>query len=392
MKILWIHSHFFHWMGGTIFVFEIVKKLSNYCYVEILVQNGDPIVLKKFTDEGIIVNNLNSLSTNSFLFWLTFNKNCAIDAEKIQKIIYINNFDTVITSMFPANYIVTKLRDINFYQYCYEPYAAFWDSVHINNLSFFKRYISYILRYKFGGHDVSAVNSAKKVFTLSPETKRAISIMYNVESVVTYLGVDIDFYKYKKDETIFNKYKNNIVLLHSTDFSPPKGTDFLLDCMSEIIKKVPTVMLLITCTKKDCKKIKNLEDNLRERGIASHVTILGFVKYELLPCYYSVANLVVYSGTSNGGGASAVSLFVLEAMACGTPCLRSNDSKTEVLDHINGELFNPLDHNEFITKCSSLLVDNNRLNSYSNKCREYIGKKYSWVSTSESVFNNIMNQ
>jgi glycosyltransferase involved in cell wall biosynthesis len=391
MKILWIHSHFFHWMGGTIFVFEIVKKLSNYCYVEVLVQNGDPSVLKKFIDEGIVVNNLNSLSTNSFLFWLTFNKNCTIDAEKIQKIIDLNNFDTVIASMFPANYIATKLRNINFYQYCYEPYAAFWDDVHIKNLGFLKRYVSRILRFKFGKFDVSAVNSAKRVFTLSPETKDAITKVYNIEAVVTYLGVDTDFYKYTKDLKIFDLYKNNSVLIHNTDFSPPKGTTFLLDCMPEIIKKVPNVMLLITCSKNDYKKIKKLKDKLKVKGIASHVTILGFVQYELLPCYYSVANLVVYPGTSNGAGASAVSLFVLEAMACGTPCLRSNDSKTEVLDDINGELFNPLDPNEFIIKCSSLLIDKDRLNRYSYKCREYIEKKYSWDSASESVFNNILN-
>ena len=48
-------------------------------------------------------------------------------------------------------------------------------------------------------------------------------------------------------------------------------------------------------------------------------------------------------------------------MACGTPCLRSNDSKTEVLDGINGELFNPLDHSEFIGKCISLLVNQDLL-------------------------------
>ena len=120
-----------------------------------------------------------------------------------------------------------------------------------------------------------------------------------------------------------------------------------------------------------------------------HVIVLGWVQYELLPYYYSLADLVIYCGTSDGSGASAVSLFVIEAMACGTPCLRSNDSKTEVLDGINGELFNPLDHSEFIGKCISLLVNQDLLDLYASKCRSYVENKYSWDNAAKIVYDNL---
>ena len=46
------------------------------------------------------------------------------------------------------------------------------------------------------------------------------------------------------------------------------------------------------------QKIKKLTNDITSRGIASHV-VLGWVQYELLPCYYSLADLVIYCGTSD---------------------------------------------------------------------------------------------
>jgi glycosyltransferase involved in cell wall biosynthesis len=391
MKILWMHSHFFHWMGGTVFIYELLKKIRKDCLVEIVVQNGNANVIKKFTDGGYTVHNLKSPSTNSRLFWLGFFKNCNDDAAKVQKIIDLNDFDTLITSMFPANFIAKKLKNINTYQYCYEPYATFWDPIHVKNLTFFKRYIAYILKLLFARYDILAVRNALKVFALSPETKQSIDTTYNVKSFVTYLGVDLNFYRHLKNESISKEFKENQVLLHNTDFSPPKGTGFLLDCMPEIVSNIPNIKLLITCSLNSPKEIKKLSYKIEQKGLSKNVSVLGWVEYELLPCYYSLADLIIYPGTSDGGGASAVSLFVLEAMACGTPCLRSNDSKTEVLDGVNGELFNPLDHNEFINKCITLLNDQELLNLYSSRCRTYVEGKYSWESAAKIVLHNLKN-
>ena len=223
----------------------------------------------------------------------------------------------------------------------------------------------------FGRYDISSTKQALKVFTLSPETKEAIFSIYRLESFVTYLGVDQEFYQYKKHPSLSQKYKDEKILIHNTDFSPPKRTGFLLDCMPEIIKKIPCVRLLITCSINNKEKINKLVEDIEIRGIASHVDVLGWVDYDLLPFYYSLADLVIYSGYSDGGGASAVSLFVLEAMACETPCLRSNDSKTEVIDGVNGELFNALNQDEFVEKCTSLLSNPNLLSLYSSRCRLY---------------------
>lgn len=389
MKVLWVHSHFSHWMGGTIFIYELLKKLRFHCQVEIVVQNGSNDVLTKFKSANLIVHNLHSPSTNIKSFWIRFFRTCEKDAKKIQKIIDAEGFDTVVSSMFPANFIVSKLKNINIFQYCYEPYAAFWDTFKVNNLNMLKKCATHALKFVFGRYDISSTRQALKVFTLSPETKDSISTIYRLDSLVTHLGVDLDFYRHLDDTSLLEKYKGEKVLIHNTDFSPPKRTDFLLDCMPEIIIKIPRIKLLITCSINESKKIKKLIRDIELKGIASHVNVLGWVDYKLLPYYYSLADLVVYPGTSGGSGASAVSLFVLEAMACETPCLRSNESKTEVIDGVNGELFNALNKDEFIKKCTSLLSNPKLLRLYSSRCRSYIEEKYSWNNVAELIFKNI---
>ena len=376
-------------MGGTKFVLEVVKRLKTTCEVEVLIQGGEAEVINKFTDAGIVVNNLHSLSTNSILFWPLFYFSCGRDVKKVQKIVDNNNFDTVIASMFPGNYLASKIKNIEYYQYCYEPYAAFWDKTSINNQVFYKRMVYNIFRFIYSKEDLKSTRAASKLFTLSSETKIAIENIYDRDSIITRLGVDTDFYRKTINPGLINKYSDNFILLHNTDFSPAKRTVFLLDAVERIYPLVKNVKLLITCSVNDDDKINALSKEINRRGISEQIDILGFVNHDLLPDVYSLADLVAYPGTSNGAGSSAVSLFVLEAMACGTPAIRSNDSKTEVLDKINGELFNPLDLDEFCEKFISLVNNKNIVELYSLRCRDYIKKNYSWKGTSKIIFESI---
>ena len=47
MKVLW-YTVIFTLMGGTIFIYELLKKLRINCHVEIVVQNASNDVLSKF--------------------------------------------------------------------------------------------------------------------------------------------------------------------------------------------------------------------------------------------------------------------------------------------------------------------------------------------------------
>jgi len=143
MKVAWFHSHFYNFTGGHKFVIEVIKRFQNKADIELIIQNGTNENIQKVINEGIIVNNLNKVSTNSALFWLNLNRTCLNDTEKLQKILDKKNIDTLISCMFPTNYIASKLKSKRIFQYCYEPFPLFWDR---HMISEFPLYLSLILR------------------------------------------------------------------------------------------------------------------------------------------------------------------------------------------------------------------------------------------------------
>lgn len=70
-------------------------------------------------------------------------------------------------------------------------------------------------------------------------------------------------------------------------------------------------------------------NTVREKGLAERVVFTGFVPGEDLPALYSAARLFAYPSLYEGFG-----FPVLEAMACGTPVLTSNNT---VLPEVAGE-------------------------------------------------------
>src|SRR5574340_84263 len=133
MKIAWLHSHFYNWMGGTKFVLEVTRHLQKFAPVEIFFQNGSPRVIKNFPDAGIVVHNLRSLSTSSPIFWLGLPFFCRRDARQLEKALEQEGFTIVVSSMFPMNHIARLTRSAHIYQYCFEPFAFFWDPVMVES-------------------------------------------------------------------------------------------------------------------------------------------------------------------------------------------------------------------------------------------------------------------
>ena len=121
--------------------------------------------------------------------------------------------------------------------------------------------------------------------------------------------------------------------------------------------------------------------------VQNHVEILGFVENEKLPYYYSLADVAVYPGI--GSGASAASLFVLEAMACETPVVRTSDSLEEVIDGESGFLFHPNEIEDMVKKIVHLLKDDGLRKGMGIQARERVKTLYNWDSVSKIILEEI---
>jgi asparagine synthase (glutamine-hydrolysing) len=92
------------------------------------------------------------------------------------------------------------------------------------------------------------------------------------------------------------------------------GLDNLIAAVPAIVERVPNALVLIAG--RGAMAIE-LEEEIRRRGIAEHVKLVGFVDDSLLPHAYRAAVLsVVPSVALEGFG-----LIVAESLAAGTPCL-----------------------------------------------------------------------
>ena len=95
-----------------------------------------------------------------------------------------------------------------------------------------------------------------------------------------------------------------------------------------------------------------------------NIELCGFIDSELLPSYYSTADLAAYVGI--GEGASAASLFVLECLACETPVIRTDHTDEEVIHGETGYLF-AQDDEEGFQKCIIDLCKNKKLRNEMGK-------------------------
>ena len=111
----------------------------------------------------------------------------------------------------------------------------------------------------------------------------------------------------------------------------------------------------MTSTREDARAQRELAELARSLSVADRVEFLGFLPYEDLPRYYSLADVLLQTGTAAGSGATTMSLPVKEALACGTAVVRSEATDEDVEDGVSGYLVNPLDVEATGARISMLL-------------------------------------
>ena len=323
MKIMWLNPHLTVPTGGTRYIFEATKRLSKNHDVTIYVQKSNPDILTQFKENSIKVITIGKYSTGDFLFWLNFKKNLNNEINFLKK--EARDFDVVVSSMFPMNIEANSLG-LPHLQCCFQPYAFFWDSLMIKKLPLTHRLFLRCCKSRFGKLDIEATKKSNIVITVIADVQNWIKKIYKRDSIVAHAGVDIDFFKNIYNKDLHQKYFGKKIILHSTDWTPLKRTNWLIDQFYKINLKIENCVLLILEVKNSGSE-KNLAlKKIKEKKLRD-VELCGFIPEKLLPAYYSLADVVVYPGI--GEGASSASYVVLESLACETPVVRTDEGKDE---------------------------------------------------------------
>jgi len=129
-------------------------------------------------------------------------------------------------------------------------------------------------------------------------------------------GVNLDLFRPIGRETArcYLGLKEERIILFVGRIIPLKGIDNLLKAMSYLERKEGIKLVVIGGDEHCQTEVERLKDLSRSLKIQESVTFLGLVKQEILPFFYSAANLCVVPSHYESFG-----LVVLESLACGTP-------------------------------------------------------------------------
>ena len=143
------------------------------------------------------------------------------------------------------------------------------------------------------------------------------------------------------------------------------------------------ILLLITQSSLHAQEEKKVLEYIKNHQLEEYIELLGYLDFDDLPKYYSMADISLYTGI--GSGASCASLFVLECMSCETPGIRTNHTIDEIEHNVSGFLFEPHD-NQVLDKYVVELLNNDSLRKlFAKAARQKILKQYSWESVTKRI-------
>ena len=390
--VLWLHSHFLLPGGGTKFIYEVTSRLAARRPVEVLVEQASPLWRDRYASAGVPLREIGGPTSMSMLYWGAFPAFLARDSRAVNR--EAPGASAIVSSYFPMPWLAAKAAEahgIRHVSLCFEPFPWFHDPEVISMYPAPKRALLAYLNRAFGRMDVEGIRRADELLTLNEATAAQMSSVYGRDDAVsTYAGVDTAlFHPYHESELsdLRERLGPGPIAIHSTDFSPIKRTDLALEAFAVAARAVPEARLVVTSTREDPAQLQIMLSRAAELGLADRVIYLGFLPYADLPRLYSLADALLQTGTSTVSGATTMSLPVKEALACGTPVVRSGAKGEDVEDGISGFLVDPLDSEDTGRKLGILLQDRDRGRQMGEAGRQRITARYSWDRVVDVVEN-----
>ncbi len=196
-------------------------------------------------------------------------------------------------------------------------------------------------------------------------------------------GVNLDLFRPIRREIArsYTGLNGEIIILFVGRIVPLKGINNLLKAIPYLERKQRIKLVVIGGDEYSQAEIQRLKNLSRSLKIDESVTFLGLVKQEMLPFFYSAANLCVVPSYYESFG-----LVVLESLACGTPVVATKVGGAEsVIRH--GETGYVVTDNDPCNLADKIA----RLLSTSNWNLEFVGSvrasvtKYSWSNITEAI-------
>ncbi|WP_032122650.1 glycosyltransferase family 4 protein [Clostridium amazonitimonense] len=223
---------------------------------------------------------------------------------------------------------------------------------------------------------------AYKIVCISENTKEDILKNYKVDKdkiTVIYNGYEEkQFNEDNNHKEILEKYKIDYDYMIMVGASyRHKNLHSAIKAYGKVRDQLNSKLVIIG---KDSPYIKELKELTKSLDLEDSVKFLGYVKDEDLPTLYANSTCFVYPTLYEGFG-----LPILEAMACKTPVICSNNSSLPEVAGDAALYFNPESEEEIAKAMVEINKDQNLREELLNKSKENV-KRFSWKYTAEAVY------
>jgi glycosyltransferase involved in cell wall biosynthesis len=213
--------------------------------------------------------------------------------------------------------------------------------------------------------DKFATRAAKRVLVNSNFIRDQVRKIYNLESTISYHGVDTDIFHPEPQDV------DKTFILSVGAIQPHKGFDFLIESIGSIRSEIRPALHLIG-NMENPREQQILQALAQQKGVELQIEVK--VNEATLVQRYNQAALVAYAPHNEPFG-----LVPLEAMACGKPVVGINEGgvKETVVHQFTGLL---VDRNtdEFGQAIQSLLEKPALMEEYGRNGRIHVLESWSW--------------
>lgn len=223
---------------------------------------------------------------------------------------------------------------VHTYHTMYEDYVHYITKGYFNRSS--KKIVEYMTKFYCDRTINELIVPTKKAYDLF---KEKYNVQRNIHIIPT--GIEVErFYRKNVNEKKVNELKkqynikkNDFILIFVGRIAEEKNVPYLIDVMSDIIKKKNNVKLLIIGDGPDKEKYEKYSI---KRNTSKNVIFTGKVAWDDIPVYYSLGNAFISASTTETQG-----LTIIEAMASSLPAICINDESFSgtVVNDLNGYLF-----------------------------------------------------
>lgn len=212
---------------------------------------------------------------------------------------------------------------------------------------------------------------------MAVETKKYTS----KDIIITPFGIDINIFKPKQVQTIFNE--NEIVIGTIKTLDPRYGIQYLLKAFKIVVDKFPDYNLKLLIVGGGHYE-NDLRDLAAKLDIFNKVIFTGKVKHNLVSNYYNMIDIFVALSEYESFGVA-----VLEASACSKPVIVSNVGGLPeiVIANTTGIIVPPKNEFEAAIAIEELIKNKSKRELFGRNGREMVLNSFVWDKNVEQMYN-----